>query len=352
MPWRHEDKTALAMDRVTSRPLSSLGHVTPCDMSWSLVWSLLDRPVCSRCIALTYGMSKVDMESVVPEVGVTWTPTTSIAPDDPAFGTRWTNLETTTDQPQLARQAIVIQPKGQFIAGGTTSLVERLPSGDVIKTPWAGDAREDDCRREIAIEARIYQQLGEHPRLVKLRHWDAEAYTLTLEYMPNGTLEQYTKTHFGEISMAQRLRWVSQAAEALHLLHSAGIIHCDVGPHNLLLDADLSLKITDFSGSSLHGSRAMVCPGQRYTLPDPDWKPGRPPTVEEDLFALGSTIYFIMTGKAPFEDLPDDVVEKKYLDGVFPDLKGVPCGEIIALCWQRKVLSALAILKLVDKTCQ
>lgn len=90
----------------------------------------------------------------------------------------------------VPQDVIVVKSKGELIAGGTTSLVERLPSGDVIKTPWAGDIREDDCRREIAIEAQIYQRLGEHPRLVKLRHWDAEAHTLTLEYMPNGTLEE------------------------------------------------------------------------------------------------------------------------------------------------------------------
>lgn len=78
----------------------------------------------------------------------------------------------------------------------------------------------------------------------------------------------------------------------------------------------------------------MVYPGLRYTVPDPDWKPGKPPIVEEDLFALGSTIYFIITGKALFKDLPDDSVEKKYLDGVFLDLAGIPYREIITRCWQ------------------
>lgn len=172
---------------------------------------------------------------------------------------------------------IVIYPKGGFVAARTTSFVERLPSGDIIKTPWAGDVREEDCRNEIAIEAQIYQRLGEHPRLVELKGWDPEACTLTLKYMPNGTLEEYIKSYHGQISPAERLRWTAQAAEGLQFLHSAGVIHCDVGPHNLLLDADLSLKIADFSGSSLDGSRAMVCPGIRYTLPDPNWKPGKPP---------------------------------------------------------------------------
>jgi serine/threonine protein kinase len=211
----------------------------------------------------------------------------------------------------LPTGTIVVSPKGEFIAGGTTSLVERLPSGDIIKTPWAGDIREDDCRREIAIESQIYHRLGEHALLVKLKGWNPDTHTLTLEYMSNGTLEEYVKSHLKEISLAQKLRWVIQVVDALHLLHSAGVIHCDVGPHNLLLDADLCLKIADFSGSSLDGSPAMVCPGPRYVAPDPDWRPGKPPTVEDDLFALGSTVYYILTGKAPFEELPDDLVQKK-----------------------------------------
>lgn len=110
----------------------------------------------------------------------------------------------------------------------------------------------------------------------------------------------------------------------------------------------MGLKIADFGGSSLDGSRPMVCPGTRYTAPDPDWKPGKLPTVKEDLFALGSTICFIVTGKAPFEDLPDDVVEKMYLDGTFPDLAGVPWAELIVLCWQQKVHSALEIREVAE----
>ncbi|CAF3454599.1 serine threonine protein kinase [Fusarium langsethiae] len=247
-----------------------------------------------------------------------------------------------------ANDAIILRPKGEFIAGGTTSIVERLPSGDVIKTPWRGGVRENDCQKEILVEAKIYQKLGDHPRLVKMKHWDANAFTLTLEYMPNGTLKEYTKSHAKEISLAQKRRWILQAADALTFLHSAGIIHCDIGPHNFLLDVDLNLKISDFSGSSLDGSLAMVCPGSRYAAPDPNWKPGKIPVAGEDIFALGSTIYHIIEGKAPFEDLSDDEVEQNFLNGVFPELNGLPYADLIALCWQQKV-TALDIIQHIDR---
>lgn len=65
---------------------------------------------------------------------------------------------------------IIIQQKGKLVTSGTRSLMELLPSGDIIKTPWAGDIHKADCQKEISIKAGIYEELGNHPCLVKLRH--------------------------------------------------------------------------------------------------------------------------------------------------------------------------------------
>jgi hypothetical protein len=71
-------------------------------------------------------------------------------------------------------------------------------------------------------------------------------------------------------------------------------------------------------------------------------------TIKEDLFALGSTIYFIATGHEPYEELTDEhQVEKLYEDGVFPELSEVPFAEIIGLCWRHDAESAKIIVELV-----
>ena len=243
---------------------------------------------------------------------------------------------------------IVLQRRGEFVGGGVTGIVERLPSGDVIKTPLVfPDDPGLDCARDITIEAEIYQMLGEHPRLVKLRSWDPVHHELVLEYMQNGTLKQYVRDHLEEITPQLRIRWARQAVEGLQLLHAAGVIHCDVGPHNFLLDEDLELKIADFGGSSVNGSRASVCPGIRYKTPVLDWR--KPPTLTEDLFSLGSLFYFIFTGNVPFHDLEEEEVEDKFRAGVFPDLSGVPCADIIVLCWKQRAESALSIWEALEK---
>jgi serine/threonine protein kinase len=240
-------------------------------------------------------------------------------------------------------QSYIFLGKGEFIGSGTTSVVELLPSGDVMKSPLPGP-REAECRAEMEIESCVYSRLGKSPHLVKLRSWDPQACTLTLEFMPNGTLKEFLKTHYEDIPWSQKLRWMSDAAAAIHLLHSANVVHCDVGPHNFLLDADLKLRIADFGGSSIDSSRAMVCPGVRYSAPHLNKKDERSPSVGEDIFALGSTIYYIMTGQAPFEEIDDEEVMERFEAGHFPDLIGVPCADVISLCWQQNVSGLTACM--------
>jgi serine/threonine protein kinase len=182
---------------------------------------------------------------------------------------------------------------------------------------------------------------------VEVKHWDPASHVLTLQYMPHGNLKEYVQKHRHEISPAQRQQWVREAVEGVELLHSHAVIQSDIRPHNLLLDAHLSLRICDFGGSSLDGSQAMVLSGVRYRMPGLE----RATTVAEDLFALGSTIYFIATGHEPWEEVVDeDEVEKLYADGVFPDLSGVLFADVIALCWRQEVDSAKTISRLVMRS--
>lgn len=246
---------------------------------------------------------------------------------------------------ELEENVNIIEGRGDFLGGGATGLVERLESGDVIKSPWTGRPTASDCRQEVMVEAKIYERLGAHPRLVQLKHWDPVDCTLTLEYMPNGNLKDYIKNHGQNISKHQRQRWALEATESIELLHSCGILQGDVGPHNFLLDVDLDLKICDFGGSSLDGSKATVVPGVRYRLPSSQLA-----TIKEDLFALGSTIYFIATGQEPYHELTDeDEVAKLYQDGTFPELGNVLFAEAIALCWKGELASAQTIIEVIRR---
>ncbi|KAF2182955.1 hypothetical protein K469DRAFT_740055, partial [Zopfia rhizophila CBS 207.26] len=87
------------------------------------------------------------------------------------------------------------------ISGGSSGWIELLDSGEVLKTPHSGSL-EAGSRRELKVEARIYQHLGRHPRLVQLFRYCPDQ-GLFMEYMPNGNLKEYLRQHHEEITFKQ-----------------------------------------------------------------------------------------------------------------------------------------------------
>lgn len=189
---------------------------------------------------------------------------------------------------------------------------------------------EEDHRRNMRIEAEIYRRIGSCPYIPKLIDWDPESCCLTLEYLEKGDLATYMKGTT-RIPAEIRQRWTLQAAAALGALHAVEIIHCDVTPRNFILNATLDLHIADFAGSSVAGSVPTIAAGPRFHPPDWSWHR----TVEktDDIFALGSVIYFIMVGEEPYAGLPEEEVEKLFGEAIFPDVSHLVCGVAIRGCW-------------------
>lgn len=190
----------------------------------------------------------------------------------------------------------------------------------------------------MRIEARIYDAIGPHPRVPRIVDWDPETCCLTMEYLENGTLKDFIETKSESVTPQLRQRWARQASEGLSVLHTVGVMHCDISPRNFLLDGNLDLKITDFGGSSLEGSKPSAMAEPRFCWPVEDWK--ALPTFEEDVFGLGSLVYFIMMGVCPYGDIESDEVVKLYGAHKYPDVTNLACGDIILRCWEREVGAA------------
>ncbi|KFY74624.1 hypothetical protein V499_05371 [Pseudogymnoascus sp. VKM F-103] len=183
----------------------------------------------------------------------------------------------------------------------------------------------------MRLEARIYDAVGLHPRISGIVSWDLKTCCLTMEYLENGMLKDYITTNSESLTPQLRQRWAKQASEGLSVLQAAGVIHCDISPRNFLLDGDLHLKIADFEGGSLARSAASAVAGTPFRYPVSDWD--APPRFEEDVFGLGSLIYFIMTDAYPYKDTPSNEVEELYGSRTFPDVTEIACGDIITRCW-------------------
>ena len=166
--------------------------------------------------------------------------------------------------------------------------------------------------------------------------WDPEECVLTMEYMPNGTLKDYLRNNEERIGIPQRIKWAQEAATALQLLHKHSVIHSDIQPNNFLLDAKLSLRISDFASASLLGYGASGAAITRFAWPGFAWKYA---DVQQDIFGFGSLLYFIVTGDYPYEELSSAEVEVNFRGQRFPDLTNLTFKDTIQGCWTTKFAS-------------
>lgn len=109
--------------------------------------------------------------------------------------------------------AQTIHALGTYVAHGASGVVER-EAEVVTKQPWPNN---DSPLQELEIEARIYQHLGSHPRVVPFSSWDREQSILRTKYMKNGNLKSYINSN--QCSTEEKIRWVKQAADAIEVFH-------------------------------------------------------------------------------------------------------------------------------------
>ncbi|HVM28997.1 MAG TPA: serine/threonine-protein kinase [Mycobacteriales bacterium] len=126
---------------------------------------------------------------------------------------------------------------------------------------------------------------------------------------------------------------VCQVAEALDAAHSAGLVHRDVKPANLLVTADDTVKVTDFGISRAVDSAATTRTGfvvgtAQYL--SPEQAGGRPGTAASDMYALGLVAYECLTGRRPFDGEPLAVLRAHREDPV-PGLPDTVPGPLRAL---------------------
>lgn len=190
--------------------------------------------------------------------------------------------------------------------------------------------------QQLQREYEVYQRLPKcHDRLIKLIDFNGEV--LTLQRMKYGALDYHLLNQHFSITVSYRIQWAIEAAEAVQLLHSHDIIHCDIKPGNLLLDDELHVRIIDFGGSMIDGKSRMVYEHPGYFMPRAVYTAN---SKKSDLFALGSTIYYIMMNEDPYQNLKDGLVTWKFKNKTFPKTGHIPLGDIIRNCWLYRYRSA------------
>jgi hypothetical protein len=118
----------------------------------------------------------------------------------------------------------------------------------------------------------------------------------------------------GRQPAAAAARWGLQAAEALAHAHARGVIHRDVKPSNLLLDAEGIVWLTDFGLARRADEATLTAAGAilgtpRYMSPEQVLAAQRPVDHRSDVYSLGATLYELATGRPVFQaEAPHDLM--------------------------------------------
>ncbi len=213
------------------------------------------------------------------------------------------------------------------IGSGAFSLVWRATQPSVqrevaIKQIRAELATQPAFIRRFEAEAQLVARI-EHPHVVPLiDYWrDPDSAYLVMRWLRGGTLED--RLDEGPRSLDDTLKMAAQIGDALAVSHTAGVIHRDVKPANILFDDRGNAYLSDFgialdavdstgpAAALSHGSPAYAAPEQlrRQQL--------GPAT---DVFSLAVVIYECLTGTLPFSDAhtADELIQRRLNDPLPP----------------------------------
>lgn len=158
-----------------------------------------------------------------------------------------------------------------------------------------------DERRIVAFEeeARITASFS-NPNVVRvLRTGRAFGrFYIAMEFVPGGHFEHQIRER-GKIPEIELLTIAIEVAQGLKAAHAAGLIHRDVKPGNILLDAEGHARLVDFGLALVtHGGKAQATElwATPYYVP-PETVEGHPEDFRSDIYALGATLYHALSGK-------------------------------------------------------
>ncbi|MSU78659.1 MAG: response regulator [Gemmataceae bacterium] len=123
-----------------------------------------------------------------------------------------------------------------------------------------------------------------------------------MEFVPGQDLEEFVNTH-GPLSPVKACDVIHQVASALAESHKHNLVHRDIKPSNILVNSDSQTKLLDF-GLARHFSHRLTEPGMllgtlAFMAPEQIGDAGAV-DIRADIYALGGTLYWCLTGKYPF----------------------------------------------------
>ena len=157
----------------------------------------------------------------------------------------------------------------------------------------------DRFKREAKTAANL-----NHPNIVQIFDWgiEKEPY-FVMEYIEGNTLTSIIAKN-RTISLSDILFIGAQVSSGLHAAHQKGLVHRDIKPGNIMITPDGKVKVTDFGIVSLQNEESDITKTGSVlgtaSYISPEQAQGKPVSIESDLYSLGTVLYELITGRAPF----------------------------------------------------
>lgn len=202
-------------------------------------------------------------------------------------------------------------------------LLNRKVAIKVLRAQNTSDEKfVNDFKQEACLAARLV-----HPNIVNIYDVgeDAKENYIVMEYVKGETLKKKISKN-GPLEPKDAIKIAIGIAEALKHAHAKGLIHCDIKPHNILLDEFENPKVTDFGIS-----KAITTNTVKYTISvvgsvhylSPEQAEGKAITVQSDLYSLGIVIFEMLTGNLPFDGDSPVAVALKHIREEAPKLSEI-----------------------------
>ena len=187
---------------------------------------------------------------------------------------------------------------------------------------------DDENRERFLREEHAMGRLSGHPNIVDILQVDVTLTGRPFIVMPfhaRGCLSTVIRDS-GPLPWADVLRIGVKVAGAMEWAHRAGILHRDVKPANILLNAFDEPQLTDFGIARVSGgfetSTNVIVGSPAFTAPE--ILQGRAPSVRSDVYGLGATMFCLLTGHAAYERRTGEKVVAQFLritSAPVPDLR-------------------------------
>ena len=153
-------------------------------------------------------------------------------------------------------------------------------------------------------EARTTAQLS-HPNIVTILDVEQSEnlHYFAMTYVPGRTLAQVMTSAGARLPLGAVATWITQVASALDYAHRRGVIHRDIKPGNIIMDAEGDAHVTDFGIAKVAKEPSLTRTGMLVGTPSymsPEQCMSGGVTSVSDQYALGAVAYQMLTGEPPF----------------------------------------------------